>query len=324
MSIKQIHKILTDRVFIFPVIIVLAFFARIFAGVTFNEYKPWLVFIIQIGIAVLLALISYEYQIIKKKTFLPAALFLLFTASNPILYNNLKPTISAFAMVLCLLISFKNYHNHHSQIGSFNIALILTIGSVLCKWPLLLFIPMFWVGFVWFRAFNARSFFASLLGIFTVYLFLFAWSVYSKDLNFFVERLPYFKGIISVDWIELQWYDWAVVVYLVLLLLLAAVNIFVSGFSEKVRTTLFFKFLYLFVAVLFAFICFFDFMVNEIQTSIYFAIAFISGFYFAMNENNKLVTYLLIFTFLFFITSYIFRLGIIDFWLMPIFNSYFL
>ena len=316
MSIKQIHKILSGGILTFLAFIVLAFFARIAAGVTFgttfDEYKPWIVFVIQIGIAVLLAVISYEYQIIRKKTFLPAILFLIFTASNPVLYDNLVGTISAFAMIVCVIITFKNYHNLKSQTGSFHIALILTTGSVFCWQPLVFFIPLFWIGFQWFRTLNIRSFFASLLGILTVCLFVLVWCLYTNDLSYFLDKIPYFKHITSVDWIELKWYDWTVVAFFILLLLLAAIDIFILGFSEKIRTTLFFKFLYLLVVALFICICCFDFMVNDIQATIYFSIAFISGFYFAMNENNKWVTYLLIFTILFFIASYVIRLGVID------------
>ena len=313
MSIKQIHKILSGEILTFSVFIVLAFLARIFAGITFDNYEPWVIFILQTGIAILLVLISYEYQIIRGKTFLPATFFMIFTASNPMLYNILIGTVSAFAMVLCVIISFKNYHNPKSQTDSFYIALILTVGSVFCWPPLIFFIPLFWVGFWLFRALNVRSFFASLIGIFTIYLLLHTWSVYNNDLNYFFDRLPLFKEIISVDWIKLQWYDWTVVVFFVLLLLLSAIDIFILGFSEKIRTTLFFKFLYLLAVTLFIFACFFDSLVNEIQTSIYFSIALISGFYFAMNDKNKLATYLLIFTILFFITSYVFRLGVVDF-----------
>ena len=313
MDIKQIHKILSGEIFTFLAFILLAFLARIFAGVTFHEYIPWIVFVIQTGIAVLLVRISYEYQIIRKKTSLPAVFFMLFTASNPVLYNNWVGTVSAFAMVLCLIISFKNYHNKESQASSFNIALILTTGSIFCWQPLLFFIPLFWIGFGWFRAFKVRAFFASLLGICTVYLFLFAWCLYRNDRNYFFEKLPQVNGIFSVTWIELQWFNWIAVIFFTFLLILSAIDIFVLGSSEKIRTTLFFRFLYLLAAVLFAFACFFDFMVDDIQTSIYLSIAFISGFYFAMNDHNKLVTYLLIFTILFFITSYILRLGIIDF-----------
>jgi len=306
MEIKQIHKAFSG-IFLFLVFVLLAFFARIFAGIPLHEYRIWSVFAMQVGIAVLLVLISYEFQIIRKKTFLPAILFMLFTASNPVLYDNSKATISALAMVVCLIISFKNYHNLHSQSGSFNIALILTAGNVLCCRPLLYFIPLFWIGFWWFRSFNVRAFFASLLGICTVYLFLISWCVFSNDWSYLFDVLPPFKEIIPVDWIVLEWYNWAVVAFFVLLLILSAIDIFITGFSEKIRTTLFFKFLYLLTIVLFIFICFFDSSVNNIQTIIYFSIAFISGFYFAMNEDKKLVTFLLIFTVLFFITSYIFR-----------------
>ena len=307
MNFKQIHRILSGGVLTFPISIVLAFFARIFAGITFHDYFSWIIFLIQIGIAVLLVRINYEYQIIRKRTFLPAAFFMLFTASNPALYVNLTGTISAFIMILCLVLAFKNYHNQGAQVSSFNISLILTIGGIFCWQALLAFIPLFWVGFWWFRSFNVRTFFASLLGIFTVYLFLFAWCLYDHNLTYFYEKIPHIKEISSVIWIELQWFDWIVVAYFIFLLVLSAIDIFMLGFSEKIRTTLFFKFLYLLVIALFIFACFFDFMTNDIQTIIYFSIAFISGFYFAISEN-KLATYLLIFTILFFITSYIYRL----------------
>lgn len=309
MDSRQIHKTLFGRLPSFLLFILLALFARLFAGVTGDVYKFWITFAIQIGIAVSLVLISYEYQLIKKRTFLPAILFLIFTTSNPVLYDNLEGAISAFAMILCVGITFKNYHNPKSQTDSLNIALILTTGSVFCWQPLIFFIPLFWIGLWWFRAFNARSFFASLLGISTVCLFLFSWCLYIDDFNYFSDKILYMKEVFSVEWIVLQWYDWIVTAFFVVLSLLSAMNIFLSGFSEKVKTTLFFKFLYLLLVVLFAFTCFFDPIVNNIQDIVYFVIALISGFYFSMNDNNKRINFLLILTIVFMITSYILRLG---------------
>jgi len=306
MEIKQVHKLLSGGILTFPISIVLAFLARIFYGISIYEYESWLVFGIQTGIAFLLLRINYEYQIIKKRTFLPAAFFMLFTASNPVLYSNKEGSVSALIMCLCLVLAFKSYHHSKSQLNSFNIALLLTVGSVCCWRPLLLFIPLFWIGFKWFRSLNIRTFFASILGILTVYLFLYAWSLFNNDLNFFYGKIPYDKTMFLVKLIELQWYDWIVVAFFICLLILSAIEIFVLGLSEKIRTTFFFKFLYLLVVALFVFTCFFDSMVNDIQTIIYLSIAFISGFYFAINES-KLATYLLIFTILFFAVSYVVR-----------------
>ena len=312
MEIKQAHKILSGGVLTFPMSIVLALLARIFYGTAFFDYESWIVFVLQAGIAFLLIRINHEYQIIKRRTFLPATFFMLLTASNPVLYDNTNGTISAFVMILCIILSFKSYHSPRSQANSFNIALILTIASAFCWQPLLFFIPLFWVGFWWFRAFNARTFFASVLGILTVYLFLFTWYLYDDNLICFLETLPQVEQGFSVVWIDLQWYDWIAVIFYVFLLILSAINIFGLGVSEKIRTTLFFKFLYLLAGVLFVFACFFDSMINDTQTIIYLSIAFISGFYFAINES-KFTSYLLIFTMLFFIASYVCRLEIIDF-----------
>ena len=306
MEVKQIHKLLSGKALTFGVFIILAFLARVSAGITIYEYISWIVFIVQLCTAFLLVWINNKYQIVKKRTFLPAALFMLFTASNPVLYDNIKGTVSALIMTICLAFAFKSYHKPNSQINSFNIALILTVGSAFCLRPLLFFIPLFWIGFRWFKSLNSRTFFASLLGVFTVYLFLFAWCIYRNDWDFFYDKIPHFREMISINWIKLQWYNWVVVAYIILLLLLPAVNIFVSGLSEKIRTTLFIEFLYLLAVTLFIFICLFDSMVDNVQPVIYLSIAFISGFYFAINES-KLAIYLLIFTILFFIAIYICR-----------------
>lgn len=304
MSVKQVHRILSGKYLVFLLFILLAFFARILAGVTSREYIPWIVLVIQVGISVLILHINHEYRIIEKRTFVPAILFLLTTASNTALYNNLQGNISALAILLCLSFILKNYHQSQSQVSSFNIALILTLVSVFCRQALILYVPLFWIGFQWFRSFNARTFFASILGITTVYLFLFAWYLYNSDWESFQEKFLQLKEIFTVNWIEVQWADWVAGAFIVFLLILSAVDIFMLGFSEKIRTTLFFKFLYLLFIVSSVLACFFHSVSGDIQIINSIFISFLVGYYFTMS-NNKWVAYLFIFTILFFVVFYI-------------------
>ncbi len=308
MDIKQIHKLLTGGYLVLPVFILLAFLSRVFAGITFHDYISWIVLAIQIGIAFLLLQINHEFRVIEKRTFLPATFFLLFTASNPALYENLQSNISALAIVLCLIPVLKNYHNNQSQASSFNIALILTSVSIFCWQPLLFFIPLFWIGFQWFRCFNVRVFFASILGILTVYLFLSAWCLYNNDWTMFYNQLSQIGEVFSIQLIELHWLDWVVGAFIVILLIISAIDIFMTGFSEKVRTTLFFKFLYLLIIVSFILACFLNSVINDIQVTTSALISFITGYYFTMSDNNKWATYLLLFTILFFVWYYVFQI----------------
>ncbi|MCL2650631.1 MAG: hypothetical protein FWD60_06355 [Candidatus Azobacteroides sp.] len=305
--LKQIHRTLVSNRLIALLCIVLIFLGRIFAGATFYQYITWLVFVIQLGIIFLLLRINYVHRIIVKKTVLPVVFFLLLTASYPSLYNNLEGNISAFLFVLCLALTLKNYHNPKSQPDSFNIALILTLGSMLIWRPLLFFIPLFWIGFYRFRALNGKSFAASLLGIFIVYLFLSAWCLHINDWSLFFNNLPQFDKTFNIRWIEIRWYDWVLDGFLLFLLIMTATQIFASGISEKIKTISFFKYLYIIIVVLFVLAIFFDQAVYNIQCIIYIPVAFIIGYYFTMLDNNKWVTYLFLFTILLFIGNYIYR-----------------
>ena len=309
LDLRRIHRVLTSSSWIVPVFVLWAFFARIIAGVTFYEYLPWVVFAIQVIIAVLLMRINHEYRLIERRCVFPATFFLMFTASDPNLYSNLAGNISALLVVVCLVVAFKNYHNTKSQTSLFNIALILTLGSLFCWTPLLFFIPLFWIGFQWFRSFNIRSFFASLLGVLIVYLFLSAWCLYLNDWTLFFDEIYRIGEIFEIHWLRLQWFDWILWTYIILLMVISAVNIFVSGFSGKVKITLFFKFIYLIAIASMVLAFFFYAITDDIRSVIGVLLAFIAGYYFTMLDNNKWITYQIFFTILLFVAYYVYLVG---------------
>ena len=309
-NLRKIHKVLVGGQYMILLYIALAFLGRIFAGITFQEYIPWVVFVMQTGIAILLLYVNYECKIIIKKTVLPAAFFLLATAFNPDLYNDVTGCIVALIFIVCLILTLRSYHNDKSQTASFYVALIFTAGSVFCWTPFLFFIPLFWIGFYWLRAFNRKSFLASLIGIFTVYLFLTAWCLYLNDWDLLEANFLSIGNFFEVRWIELPWIDWLLFVAVVALLVVVAIKIFVSGFSEKVRTSLIFQFFYFITIALFILSCLFFSEMYHVLLIFDMIISYVIGYYFATSENNKWATYLLLFTILSFIIVYMLRIDI--------------
>ena len=198
---------------------------------------------IQIGSALLLLHFAQKQSIIRQRTLLPAFFYLLLVGTNPLLFYDLRGSVSTFIVLLCLLFLFDTYQNPLSQRNALNISLVLALGSF--YWPpLLFFFPVFWYGMYWVKSFNLKTFFATLLGLAVVYLFLLAWSVYKNDWAVFMQVMP--------DWSVLWDFRFphsasieesATNIFLFILFVLSVFNIFMVGVAEKAQARTFLGYL---------------------------------------------------------------------------------
>lgn len=307
MNLKRTHKMITSGRLTVPLVILFSAGMRLFYGVGFNEYIVWINFAIQTAVAFLLLKINHDYTIISKKTFLPFLFFMLFFAADVDSYADLYGNISVVLMALCLGQAFKTYQDAdshlESQAFSYNIAFILTAGSILCWSPLVLFIPVFWVGFYYFKSLNFRSFFASVFGILTVYLFLSVWAIYNQDWSIFLDKIFQFE-LYQPVWIDFSWYEWMIWGVVLFLIIISGINIFISGFSERIRTWKFLQFLFLMAVVCIVAMCVFQLLFPVVHLILYIPFALIIGHYFTLSES-KWGVYLFLLTVVFYLTYYI-------------------
>jgi hypothetical protein len=142
----------------------------------------------------------YLLLILRNETSLPFLFFLLFSSTNPDTF----PLQASSVALLFLLVSFyKLYCSYQVPLSLakiYNATVSISLGSLLWAY-LLWFIPLLWYGLYIFRISGIRTFFASVLGFFTVYWFVLAWCVWQHDYSLITDP---FKNLADVEPVLLQ------------------------------------------------------------------------------------------------------------------------
>jgi len=300
MNIDKIHHLFLSSKTLLVLIVVVFIFVRLYPAYNqIDNLSLWVGLLIQIGIAFLLLQLNYTFNIIQQHTFLPVLFYLIFVGSNPALYYDLKGNIAALCFTVCYFFLFDSYQKPHSQVNALNISLWLVLGSLLWT-PLLLIFPVVWIGFYRFQCFNARVFFASLIGFAIVYLLIFAWSVFQGDKDIFFSSLPQFDSLFSFQTPAFTVLEWIACGFLLFISLIIGTYLFFFNVSERVWTISALRYLFFSLVIIFVFF----FLQSENKSTwgliIYVPIAFLSGYYFS-RINKREIRYLLLFFFLFFI-----------------------
>ena len=304
MNIRTLHKsFINSR---FPLIITLLIFiaVRILCMDEGKALDLWGSMFIQIGIALYLSQFTQKYVIIRQKTLLPTFFYLLLVGTNPLFFYDFWASVSVSLILLCFRFLFDTYQNPSSQRNALNISLVLALGSF--YWvPLLLFIPLFWYGMYLFKSLNFKTFFASLMGLAMVCLFLLAWGIYKNDRTFFIQILPdwgvlwdfRYPSMISTE-------EWITDFFLCILLILSVVKIFMAGVSEKAQAKTFFGYLSLLTVVIFIFFLSQNQWKKEWLLILHLPVSIILAHYFTLS-SKPVTAWLFVLAIVFFVLRFV-------------------
>jgi hypothetical protein len=268
MRIDKIHKAFVSNgvVCIACILVSLAFRIRS----DWAHVDLWVSTLIQLIIALCLLNLNHVFSIIRRRTLLPALFYFLLAGCNPIFDLDWKSSTIALVMMGNYYFLFATYQRPDLRLNALNISLLLALGSFL-RPSLLLFFPLFWFGFYWFRSFNWRVFLASLVGIVIVYQFIFAWCIYQGEWESFFSFLPKPKEIFFINKPDFSLYEWISLGIIGIVYIFSGIHLFMSGISEKIRTVSILKYLYVF-----SFFLFFMALVQSEYRSFWELIAYIS------------------------------------------------
>jgi hypothetical protein len=279
---------------------------RVFNTGEIDAGRLWGTTAMQVGIALSLLFLSNKFVIIRERTFLPSIFYLLFTGTDTLFFDSLTGCVASICILLCLYFLFDSYQSDSSQQNALNIALVLTIGSFFWQ-PLLFFFPVFWYGMYLFRCLNFRSFFATLIGLVVVYLFIFAWSFYKGDnSDIFLQYLPDWKNSIHFQIFQFDLREYLVMGFLFMLFVLTGVNIFISTISEKIKTLKLLNFLFVFSFLVFVLLFLQAGEKKEWSLILYLPLSFLLSHFFTLTAK-KSVIWLMQITVLFFIGMYVWQ-----------------
>lgn len=207
--------------------------------------------LLMIGGALLLHRANYILVLIREKTLLPFLFYVLFISTNPDFLPLKSTSLGVFCLILAIYQLFTSYHDPDAKSKAFNAALLIGIGSLL--WiHILWFIPLFWIGMYNFRTLNIRTFLASLLGVGTVYWFLFGACIWFRDFTPFTIPFTALLKVSLPSAVGMGWLDWIGIAAIALLTTASAINIITHEYEDVLRTRQFLSFLILMTVWAFA------------------------------------------------------------------------
>ena len=178
---------------------------------------------------------NYALMLIREKSYLPFLFYTLYISTNPDFFPLKSTSVGVFCLILALYQLFTAYHDPNSVRNAYNAALLIGIGSLLWVY-ILWFLPLFWLGMYNFRCFTLRTFFASLIGLSTVYWFVLGWCVYTHDFTLFILPFTNLFKIRFLTMVGIDLIDWAQIILIALLALIASLNILTHEYDDNLRT----------------------------------------------------------------------------------------
>jgi hypothetical protein len=132
--------------------------------------------------AVLLHRAGHVLTVMRGNALMPFFFFLLLNSLTPETLPLCPSSVAIFFLMPAVFELFGAFQRPVEASGAFNATFCLAAGSLI--WPQLIwFVLFFWMGMCKFHLLNARNFFASASGIFTVCLLLLGWCVWKDDFS---------------------------------------------------------------------------------------------------------------------------------------------
>lgn len=150
--------------------------------------------------AILIGQLNNKYTIIRTRSFLPVLFFVLLMASwhetHIIVHSHLALTL----VLLSFFVIFGVYRNRLATEQAFLSSFLIALASVFIE-PILLFIPLIWVGLLLFHSMSFRNFLATVLGLLTPWILYLSIRLYFQpDLDWIFHIRDSFEiGITVLD-----------------------------------------------------------------------------------------------------------------------------
>ncbi|MCD8044209.1 MAG: hypothetical protein LUH10_14245 [Tannerellaceae bacterium] len=243
--------------------------------------------LLMVGGALLIQRTNYVLVLVREKTFFPFVLYILLISTNPDFFPLKSTSLGIFCLILALYILFRSYHNPLSQENSFMTAFLIGIGSLL--WiHMLWFLPLFWYGMYSMKCWNLKTFFASLIGVITVYWFLFGWCILWGDLS--VLTLPFATlGKVRLLMLsEIEPLGWVTLLWVAVMTIVSSIYILTRKHEESLRARQYLGFLIVFAVFSFLLFFLYEQSSEEFLVAACLPSSILLAHFFAINKGRRI------------------------------------
>jgi len=217
------------------------FFAKFFTGTTIWPVVAG--FVLLLLNALILSLLSYEFQFLQHRTFLPGILYTSIVSSFPTLQTFHPVYPATFFVLVSVYFIFSTYHRKNEISSTFNASFLLSIGALFYL-PVVILLPLIWISiFVLQKSDNWRLLVIPLIGIVLPWLLLWAFLFVSgSDQTFITSIVQGVKNVNNQFIFNLGFL--VVTVFIFLLSVFGSINLVNSVNIRKMSTRKYFVILY--------------------------------------------------------------------------------
>ncbi len=183
--------------------------------------------------ALLLNYLINHYNLLGKPTFLPALMYIVASGLfGPFLVLS-PPLLCNFLVIWMLFKLFSFYKSNDAKSAAYDLGMIAAVGSIIYL-PFIYMFLAIWIALILFRPFNWREMVAGIMGYATVFFFLAVFYYLNDSLG---QLYDIWKplGTKFPDSININYYDYLVLIPVIVILLLCFVTLQKNFFKSYVQ-----------------------------------------------------------------------------------------
>lgn len=189
--------------------------------------------------------LNAKYGLIRNRTYLLYVFGSLIFSSHPVFIYMTHYYVSVFAFLICLDILYSSYQNKIGSSSAYALGFVLGVSS-LFSFSVLIYLPLFWIGFRMMRIFNFKTFVVSILGIVTIYWLSFAFFLWQNNIAAFLEPFKHLYPILNSSLEKTSFTGESILAAVILILLIIiSLDYQTNSFRDKIRIRANIQFLHL-------------------------------------------------------------------------------
>ena len=197
-------------------------------------YNKFLSFILAGVNAFLIGQLNNRFTILRNRSFLPILLYAIAIACWPDTHSQVMTHITLSLFILSLFSLFRIYRNRNASEPVFLSSLLIATASLIYE-PMILYIPLIWVGLSILYSFTFRHFLATILGVLAPWVLFFVIKYLQYEDFDWIYHLQY-TFYVGFDILLRPLHELIYIVILMLLNVIVLINISMNIHQDSMQS----------------------------------------------------------------------------------------
>jgi len=200
-----------------------------------NKYISFFsAFLFTVMISVYVLHINGKYSLIRRKTYLPYVFSLFLLTCIPGMLYMTPAYIGLIIVLLSTDILFRTYQSEYVAKEAFSIGVLIALAALLIP-DMLLYIPVYWIGFYMMRSFNIRVILGSLSGLLMVICMYVSYVFFRFESFEPVIRIFKFEQFREFFTFQVSIIDW-IIFSIGIIIFIVVIHSYINKYKDKIRT----------------------------------------------------------------------------------------